>query len=157
MIKDRYMKKVKSPDKDKWYDLELRADRYVRIPKNFIKKIELDSERNIVMKSNNNVWFFKIRDQNEENEIAEEVKVNVDKKWGFTVPLMYYQKDQVPGIYKFLFFDDENGVGCGYGSSYFIWANGKLGKERFEKEGANALENLDDHIREVLKKIREKE
>jgi hypothetical protein len=155
MLKNRPMKQEKSPDKNIRYDFELKENRYARIPKNFIEKIELDNDRNIILKSNNNVWFFKIHDINEENEIAEEVKVNVDKKWGFTVPLMYFQKEQKSCVKNFVFFDDENGTGCGHAASYFSWAMGKLNKERIKSLELKSMEEVDDHIREVLKKNRE--
>lgn len=148
-------KSIESPDKNKWYDLELREDRYVRIPKNFINKIHLDNERNIVLKSNDNVWFFEIRDENEEKKIVERILVNVDKKWGFIVPLMYFQLNNKPRIQQFIFFDDENGIGCGQSGAYFIWANGKLNKENIASLGLQTREDVDEYIKKILKKNRE--
>jgi hypothetical protein len=140
-----------SPDNNKLVEIELPENRYVIIPENFTKKIQLDNERNIVLKSNNNIWFFEIWDPKEVKEISEEVKVHVDENWGFKVPLMKRQLIMKPHAQDFIFFEDKYGIGCGNAATYIIWANGKLNKERNKAEGFKTMEKLDKQMRDSFK------
>jgi hypothetical protein len=150
-------RKAKSPNENKWSVVESTLGRYVRIPKKFIKKIHIDSEGNIVMKSNNNVWFFEIRDIKEEKEIAAVTTVKIDKKFGFKVPLMNYELSLDPEIEEIMFFDDDNGIGCANAAVYAAWSTNKLNKENNNALSFNTFEEMDDLIMKSIRKDKEEE